>query len=172
MTKEQIECIQQIAETAGLLSRQLGIFVELFKVNASDTAMSANKQQEAIIVPTPTYTIETENVVEDQVLYSPMYFGAPSGNGFEDSSQLPSSSVKCLYVILRESETQARYYPLPEKLSRFKMNTASLFSPVCTAVGDISEASSIEFTEDDFGELEYNSGYWKVTKKCNVFVSN
>lgn len=169
MTKEQIECMQQIAETAGLLSRQLGNFAELFKVDVNDVAKSGNKQQESNMVPTPPNMVEVENIVESQVLYPPMYFGAPSGNGFEDSSQLPSSSVKCLYVILRKSDTQARYYPLPEKLSRFKMNAASLFTPVCTAVGEVSEASSIEFTEDDYGELEYDSGYWKVTKKCYVF---
>ncbi len=169
MTKEQLECIRQISETVGLLSRQLGTFADLFQTGASDTATEGYELQDAATAQTLSSTAEAKIVVESPVLYSPMYFGAPSGNGFEDSSQLPSSSVKCLYVILRKSETQARYHPLPEKLSRFKMNTTSLFTPVCTAVGEISKASSFKFTEDDFGELEYESGYWKVIKKCNVF---
>lgn len=168
MTKEQLECIRQISETVGLLSRQLGNFADLFQSSTSDTDAESYELQEVAPNSTLPDTTDEEVVVEGPVLYSPMYFGAPSGNGFEDSSQLPSSSVKCLYVILRKSETQAQYHPLPEKLSRFKMNTTSLFTPVCTSVGEISEASSFKFTEDDFGELEYESGYWKVIKKCNV----
>lgn len=165
MTKEQLECICQISETFGLLSRQLGMLTNLFKADISDTATGSDKQQEAFITPTPSEIPEVESTAS----YSPMYFGTPSGNGFEDSSQLQSSSVKCLYVILRKSGIYARYYPLPEKLSRFKMNPTLLLTPVCTVVGEITEALSIEFTEDDFGELEYENGYWKVTKKCNVF---
>lgn len=171
MNKEQIECIRQISETAGLLSRQLGNLANLFQEDTSDTSTSGYKQQETITAQPISSMAETEAVVESQVLYSPIYFGAPSGNGFEDSSQLPSSSVKCLYVILKKSETQACYYPMPEKLSRFKMNPNSLFNIVCIPVGDLSEASSIDFTEDDYGELIYENGYWKVIKKCTVFCN-
>ena len=36
MTKEQLECIRQISETVGLLSRQLGNFADLFQSGTSD----------------------------------------------------------------------------------------------------------------------------------------
>lgn len=170
MTREQLECLHQISETAGLLSRQLGNLVELFQTGASEPYLNNDTQQETIdIQGLPTQNELDKNT--ENIVYPPMYFGAPSGNGFEDSSQLPLSSVKCLYVILKKSETRACYYPIPEKLSRFKMNPNSLFNIVCIPVGDISEASSIEFTEDDYGELLYENGYWKVTKKCTVFCN-
>lgn len=53
MTKEQIECIRQIAETAGLLSRQLGILADSFHTSVSDTATGGYKQQDTITVQTP-----------------------------------------------------------------------------------------------------------------------
>jgi len=169
MTKEQLECLRQISETADLLSRQLGNLVLLFHANSSEPSSNGD-QTETSGFYTQAYQNDVEKTIENKV-YPPMYFGAPSGNGFEDSSQLPSSSVKCLYVIQKKSETQACYYPIPEKLSRFKMNPNSLFNIVCIPVGDISEASSIEFTEDDYGELFYENGYWKVIKKCTVFCN-
>lgn len=170
MTKEQLECLRQISETADLLSRQLGNLVLLFQTDSSEPSSNGDIQMETSGIHTQQNQNDIETISENTV-YSPMYFGAPSGNGFEDSSQLPSSSVKCLYVIQKKSETQACYYPIPEKLSRFKMNPNSLFNIVCVSVGDISEASSIEFTEDDYGELFYENGYWKVIKKCTVFCN-
>ena len=170
MTKEQLECIRQISETAGLLSRQLGNLVELFQADVSEQHLNDDEQLKTIDIqglPTPN---DVDKIAEN-IVYPPVYFGAPSGNGFEESSQLPFSSVKCLYVILKKSDTKACYYPIPEKLSRFKMNPNSLFNIVCNPVGDISEASSIEFTEDDYGELLYENGYWKVIKKCTVFCN-
>ena len=168
MTKEQLECLRQISETADLLSRQLGNLVVLFQADSSEPSSNGDMQMETSGILTQPDQNDIEKIKEN-IVYPPMYFGAPSGNGFEDSSQLPSSSVKCLYVILKKSETQACYYPIPERLSRFKMNPNSLFNIVCIPVGDISEASSIEFSEDDYGELLYDNGYWKVIKKCTVF---
>lgn len=166
MTKEQIECIRQISETAGLLSQQLSNFADLFQIETNQTETKSDPQEEAMHLPDSSNT--SINGTEGRE-YPLMYYGAPSGSGFEESSQLQPSSVKCLYIIQRISETSAYYYPIPEKLSRFKMNPNPLFNVVCISVGDISEASTIEFNEDDYGELVYENDYWKVTKKCTVF---
>lgn len=167
MTREQLECLHQISETAGLLSRQLGNLVELFQTGASEPNLDNDTQQETIDIQGLPAQNEVDKTTEN-IVYPPMYFGAPSGNGFEDSSQLPLSSVKCLYVILKKSETKACYYPIPEKLSRFKMNPNSLFYLVCLAIGNIEDATNITIEEKDYGELEYSNGYWKVVKKCIV----
>ena len=169
MTKEQIACIRQISETADLLSRQLSNLADLFQIEESQTEGKSEVRREVLEVQNASSgsAIDTE----EKKHYPIMYFGAPSGSGFEEGSQLQPSSVKCLYIIQQTSEIKALYYPIPEKLSRFKMNPNPLFNVVCDSVGDISEASSIEFTEDDYGELEFENGYWKVNKKCTVFCN-
>lgn len=169
MTKEQIECIRQISETADMLSRQLSNLAELFRNENCQVDPVGEAQHDVPVLSELSNASMNENKESNQ--YPLMYFGSPSGSGFEESSQLPPSSVKCLYVIQRTSETTAVYYPMPEKLTRFKMNPNPLFNTVCVSVGDISKASSIEFDKDDYGELEYENGYWKVTKKCTVFCN-
>lgn len=167
MTKERIDSIRKIAETAGLLSQQLRNFADLLEKEMSETDNYSKEMQSVGDVSLKNSSIEDNT----RKKYETAYFGAPSGSGFEESSQLQSSSVKCLYVIQRTSETNAIFYPIPEKLSRFKMNPNPLFNIVCESVGDILNASSIEFTEEDYGTLEYDNGYWKVTKKCTVFCN-
>ena len=167
MTKEQIENIRQIAKTAGLLSQQLNNFADLLENETMQTTESSIKPKVVEDV-SPTFSVISQ---DDCPKYEIAYYGAPSGSGFEESSQLQSSSVKCLYVIQKTSETNALFYPIQEKLSRFKMNPNTLFNIVCESVGDILNANSIEFTEEDYGTLEYENGYWKVTKKCTVFCN-
>lgn len=165
MTKEQIENIRQIAETAGLLSQQLSNFADLLE----NETMQSKEPPIKLKVDEDVSPGISAISKDDCPKYEIAYYGAPSGCGFEESSQLQSSSVKCLYVIQKTSETNALFYPIQEKLSRFKMNPNTLFNIVCESVGDILNANSIEFTEKDYGMLEYESGYWKVTKKCTVF---
>lgn len=167
MTKEQIESIRQIAETAGLLSQQLSNFADLLENETMQTTEFSIKSKVVEDV-LPTNSVISK---DDCPKYEIAYYGAPSGSGFEESSQLQSSSVKCLYVIQKISETNALFYPIPEKLSRFKMNPNPLFTIVCDSVGDILSANSLEFTEEDYGMLEYENGYWKVTKKCTVYCN-
>lgn len=167
MTKEQIENIRQIAETAGLLSQQLSNFADLLENKTMQSTKSFIKTELVERVSPKKTAIPKDDSTKCELAY----YGAPSGSGFEESSQLQSSSVKCLYVIQKTSETTALFYPLPEKLSRFKMNPNPLFHIVCDPVGDILNANYLEFTEEDYGTLEYENGYWKVTKKCTVFCN-
>lgn len=167
MSKEKIECIRQIAETAGLLSQQLSNFANLLE-NEITQSTESSIETKLVQEVSPNNSVPTK---DDHTKYETAYFGAPSGSGFEESSQLQSTSVKCLYVIQKTSETNALFYPIPEKLSRFKMNPNPLFHIVCDSVGDILNANSLEFTEEDYGTLEYENGYWKVTKKCTVFCN-
>ena len=169
MTNKYLDCLRQIAETAALLGQQFGNLADIIQ---EDIALSEKDSINNSDSNDPSQSTQNGmQQISEKISYPLMYFGAPSGNGFEESSQLQPSSVKCLYIIQKTSETTAIFYPLIEKLSRFKMNPNSLFSLVCTAIGDISDSSSMEFTEDDYGELEYSEGYWKVMKKCNVFFT-
>lgn len=166
---KRLECLRQIAETAALLGQQFGNLAEIINEEISNLSEKDSIKQDEENDYSNSAQIDSERVAE-KTFYPLMYFGAPSGNGFEESSQLQSSSVKCLYILQKTSETTARFYPIKEKLSRFKMNPNSLFCLVCSAIGDFTESSAMEFTEDDYGELEYNEGYWKVIKKCTVFL--
>ena len=167
MTKEQIDCIRQIAETAGLLNQQLSKLADLSEVDSyasGNTPKSHNREVELFVN-------QIDSIYAEREKYPLMYYGAPSGNGFEESSELPAASAKCLYVIQKTSENTAKFYPIPEKLPRFKMNPNSLFNLVCMAVGNIEDATYITTEEKDYGELEYSNGYWKVIKKCIVLCN-
>lgn len=98
-----------------------------------------------------------------------LYFSGPSGGkflkGYETGSR---DNSKSLYTLITQSADKAVFYPLTERLARFRNNVNSLLAPVCDIAGNIQECISIEVEEKDYGKLAWQDGNWVLTEKCKI----
>lgn len=97
------------------------------------------------------------------------YCGQPAGCGFEIDDITEEKGIRSLYVIELIDGNTALYYPLEEKIVRFKNSLTSLFMPVCDIDTDLLDCESFEVEKENYGILTLEDGsYWKVVKKCLV----
>lgn len=101
------------------------------------------------------------------------YCGQPEGPGFDNASITTEKGIRSLYEIRITDNAHAYFFPLEDKLLRFRNNASSLLLPVCTIEGDITECQGFTINETEYGQLELDdSGYWKVLKKCIIRCFN
>lgn len=99
----------------------------------------------------------------------PIYFGAPEGTAFSAIDTLPSrDDSRALYVLEPTSATQARFYPIAERLHRLRSNATSYLFTLCNVEGDLDNASTFEVSPASYGRLTLVDGYWELESKCNI----
>lgn len=93
------------------------------------------------------------------------YFSTPSSKGFEMGNNL-DSPARALYQIRTISDSSAEFFPLVEKMLRFRVSPESLLLSVCDVQGDIMTCSSLNV--DSPGTLIKEDNTWVVDKKCQI----
>lgn len=97
------------------------------------------------------------------------YFGTPDGNGFEECNALPDpNSIRILYVVETTDGINGRFYPLERSMSRLKSNAQTFLLPLCNISKSLDELNSGAILPEQYGEVELENGFWKVTRKCTL----
>lgn len=118
-------------------------------------------------LPVHPLPIDTSNQREEKFVVG--FCGQPEGPGFSDADLTDQKGIRSLYQILKTDATHAMFFPLIDKLSRFRNNPTSLLLPVCDIDGDITECQKIIVDREGFGELELvDANYWTVKQRCQI----
>lgn len=97
------------------------------------------------------------------------YFGTPDGNGFEECNAMENpESIRILYVIETHDGRNGWFYPLERSMQRLKSNAQSFLLPLCNISKSLDELGAETITREQYGEVELENGFWKVTRKCNL----
>lgn len=109
------------------------------------------------------YVFDSSKVVKN------CYCGSPDGCGFYDDNCTSSVGIRSLYTFLLIDSLHAYFYPLTDKMPRFRNNAISLLMPVCDIDGDITECETFIVNAENYGFMELKDGeYWEVKKRCIV----
>ena len=121
------------------------------------------------------------NSISPQEFVSIGYCGQPEGPGFDEINITEEPGIRSLYEIRKIDTSHALFFPLEDKLSRFRNNSASLLLPVCDIDGDITECQAIVVVKGNYGTLEledkweknidfysnsYSYSHFCLAKKC------
>lgn len=97
------------------------------------------------------------------------YFGTPDGNGFEECNAMNDpDSIRILYVIETKDGKFGRFYPLERSMQRLKSNAQAFLLPLCNISKSLDELGAETITREQYGEVELENGFWKVTRKCSL----
>ena len=121
----------------------------------------------------PPLHIDPTTKVDNNGIVTIGFCGQPEGPGFDNASITEEKGIRSLYEIRKTDATHAYFFPLEDKLSRFRNNATPLLLPVCTINGDITDCSTFIVKDDEYGLLVLEDGnYWKVYKKCIINCVN
>lgn len=97
------------------------------------------------------------------------YFGTPDGNGFEECNAMNNpDSIRILYVIETQDRKIGRFYPLERSMQRLKSNAHAFLLPLCNISKSLDELGAETISREQYGEVELENGFWKVTRKCDL----
>lgn len=95
------------------------------------------------------------------------YFGTPDGNGFEECNAMDDpDSIRILYVIETQDGVNGRFYPLGRSMSRLKSNAQAFLLPLCSISKSLDDLSAEAIPQNQYGEVQFENGFWKVVRKC------